>query len=606
MQGFAGWGRGVGLLKRLPLMRAGSAQQARDANRFPRQVWFILGNETAERFSFYGMKGILALYITGVLMMSRDDATNIIHLFGFANYFMPLLGAWVSDRFWGRYWTILWISLFYCAGHGVLACSDFVASIDGKVACLYAGLGLIAFGSGGIKPCVSAFMGDQFRPEQAHLLQKAYAAFYWCINLGSTAAFFIVPWVRKTYGYSWAFGVPGVAMALATLVFWLGTKHYVMVPPASKTRTAGFFRVFWFAVCHRKARQPGQGFWDVALTRFSPAEVDAAKSVGPILSIFAMVPIFWALFDQTFSTWVLQGERMKPWFVTAPAWSARHIRKPDTLVEKLNQATNEVSAWVWARFSAPAKQALLQPGVGSAQRAVILAAELNRLCQADWRDELPDCSGLKLGADTQLLLRSAQQPLELQWANRLLMEDWFAEELVKSYRIGPEEMLAVNPILVMILVPLMTWLVYPRLGVWARPLRRMACGMFVGAFSFVIVAYLQVRLDAGAVLSVLWQIVPYIVLTIAEVLISTTGLEFAFREAAPSMKSIIMGFWSLTVAVGNLFVSVLTKALSGLDPSGSEGAVSTERFLLYAGLTAVVGVLFSVVAGRYRYRQPVP
>lgn len=583
-----------------------SAQRAYDPNRFPRQTWFILGNETAERFSFYGMKGILALYITGVLMMSRDDATNIIHLFGFANYFMPLLGAWVSDRFWGRYRTILWISLFYCAGHGVLACSDLVHSIAGKTACLYVGLGLIAFGSGGIKPCVSAFMGDQFRPDQAHLLQKAYAAFYWCINLGSTAAFFVVPWVRKTYGYSWAFGVPGVAMALATFVFWLGTKHYVMVPPASKTRTAGFFRVFWFALLYRKQRQPGQGFWDVALSRFSPAEVDAAKSVGPILSIFAMVPIFWALFDQTFSTWVLQGEKMKPWFVTAPAWSARHIRKPEALVEKLSQATNGVSAWLWARFSAPAKQALLQPGAAPGQRAAILVAELNRLCQADWRDELPDTNSVKLGADTQLLWRSARQPVELRRANRLLLEDCFPEELVKSYRIGPEEMLAVNPILVMILVPVLTLLVYPRLGVWARPLRRMACGMFVAAFSFVIVAYLQVRLDAGAVLSVLWQIVPYIVLTIAEVLISTTGLEFAFREAAPSMKSIIMGFWSLTVAVGNLFVSVLTKVLSEPGQAASAGAVTTERFLLYALMTAVVAVLFSLVATRYRYRQPVP
>src|SRR5713226_2151090 len=93
-------------------------------NRWPSQVKFILGNEAAERFSYYGMKGILAIYITSVLLKTSDDATNIIHLFGFANYFMPLIGAWVSDRFWGRYHTILWISLSYCAGHGVMALSD--------------------------------------------------------------------------------------------------------------------------------------------------------------------------------------------------------------------------------------------------------------------------------------------------------------------------------------------------------------------------------------------------------------------------------------------------------------------------------------------------
>src|SRR3954471_12761823 len=118
---------------------------AKDANRWPPQVKYIVGNEAAERFSYYGMKGILALYITNVLLRTKDDATNIIHLFGFANYFMPLIGAWISDRYWGRYRTILWISLLYCVGHGVMALSDSVHTVDGKTACLYAGLGLIAF-----------------------------------------------------------------------------------------------------------------------------------------------------------------------------------------------------------------------------------------------------------------------------------------------------------------------------------------------------------------------------------------------------------------------------------------------------------------------------
>jgi POT family proton-dependent oligopeptide transporter len=89
--------------------------------RWPAQIKYILGNEAAERFSFYGVKAILALYITHVHFKTRDEATQIIHLFGFANYFMPLLGAWVSDRFWGRYNTNLWISLSYSVGHAVMA-----------------------------------------------------------------------------------------------------------------------------------------------------------------------------------------------------------------------------------------------------------------------------------------------------------------------------------------------------------------------------------------------------------------------------------------------------------------------------------------------------
>jgi POT family proton-dependent oligopeptide transporter len=206
------------------------------ANRWPPQIKYIVGNEACERFSYYGMRSILAGYITGEVVkgglgQTPDTATSIIHLFVFVNYFMPLFGSWLSDKIIGRYHTILWVSLFYCAGHGVLACSDFAGGVNGKVILLCVGLGLIAFGSGGIKPCVSAFMGDQFKPEQSHLLQKAYGAFYWSINLGSFFSFMLIPWIKNHHGYSLAFLVPGILMGIATFVFWSGTKYYTRIPP---------------------------------------------------------------------------------------------------------------------------------------------------------------------------------------------------------------------------------------------------------------------------------------------------------------------------------------------------------------------------------------
>jgi POT family proton-dependent oligopeptide transporter len=461
------------------------------SKRWPSQIKYILGNEAAERFSYYGMKGILALYITGVLMRTRDNATEIIHLFGFTNYFMPLLGAWLSDRYWGRYNTILFISLFYCLGHGVLACSDLLNTPDSKLLCLYGGLALIAFGSGGIKPCVSAFMGDQFKPEQSQLLQKAYAAFYWSINLGSVASFLIIPWIRDTHGYGWAFGVPGLAMALATFVFWLGTPQYRRVPPSAKTNSAGFFKVLGYAVSHRSERKPGTGFWDTALQKFTPAEVDAAKSVAPILGVFSLVPMFWALYDQTFSTWVLQGEKMIP---------------------------------------------------------------------------------LMIG----------------------------------SYKFGAEQMLSSNAVMIMVLVPIMTLWLYPMMGRLASPLRRISYGMFLAALTYVIVAWFQLKIDQGAHLSILWQLVPYIVLSCAEVLVSTTGLEFAFREAAPSMKSMVQSFFLLTIALGNLLVAVVTGLSKYFVSSGAEGnnSISPGMFLFYAVTTFIVAIAFSVAASFYRYRDP--
>ena len=183
--------------------------------RYPPQVKFIVGNEACERFSFYGMRGILVTYMVTALLYSRVDATAYFHYFVAATYFTPLVGGWLADRFFGRYRVILWISFAYVLGHGVLAVWETRTG-------LFVGLSLIAMGAGGIKPCVSAFVGDQFGPGQRALMQRVYGWFYWSINLGSFAAYMIIPLLLRRVGPGVAFAVPGVAMALALLVFWAG------------------------------------------------------------------------------------------------------------------------------------------------------------------------------------------------------------------------------------------------------------------------------------------------------------------------------------------------------------------------------------------------
>jgi POT family proton-dependent oligopeptide transporter len=277
-----------------------------NAIRFPPQIKYIIGNEVCERFSYYGMIGILELYLKDRMQLGPAGATQALHLFGTAVYFLPLVGGWLADRFWGRYWTILSISLFYCLGHGTLAL------FEGSRAGVIAGLALLAIGAGGIKPCVSAFVGDQFGPNQDRALTRVYAWFYWAINVGAALGFFVIPIVRNHAGYGWAFGIPGIFMGLATLIFWLGTKHYVRQPPQRAHKGAGFWQVTWFALTHWRERGPGKGFWDVASGRFTPEEVQAAKAVAGILMVFSTVPVFWALFNQVNSTWVLQGKKMTP------------------------------------------------------------------------------------------------------------------------------------------------------------------------------------------------------------------------------------------------------------------------------------------------------
>src|SRR5262245_14101505 len=161
--------------------------------RMPRQIPFIIGNEGCERFSFYGMRNILTPFLVGSLLLYLPEgerpgaAKDLFHTFVIGVYFFPLLGGWLPDRFLGKYRTVLWLSLVYCAGHACLAIFE-----DHRHG-FYAGLALIALGSGGIKPCVASFVGDQFDQTNKHLAKVVFDAFYWIINFGSFFASLLMP-----------------------------------------------------------------------------------------------------------------------------------------------------------------------------------------------------------------------------------------------------------------------------------------------------------------------------------------------------------------------------------------------------------------------------
>jgi POT family proton-dependent oligopeptide transporter len=257
-----------------------------DLEGMPPGIGHIIGNEAAERFSFYGMKAVLAVFMVQYLHLmaggegariSEVEATEKVHLFNGAVYLTPLLGALLADAFVGKYRTIVSLSLVYCGGHAALAAMGLTGD---PYLWLMLGLGLIALGSGGIKPCVSAHVGDQFGARNAHLLPRVFNWFYFSINIGAFLSMLLTPWLLEWHGPHWAFGVPGVLMALATWVFWAGRKRYVHVPAAGM----GFVRELF----------KGGG----------------VKVVAKLLPLYIFVAIFWALFDQTGSTWIFQSQAM--------------------------------------------------------------------------------------------------------------------------------------------------------------------------------------------------------------------------------------------------------------------------------------------------------
>jgi POT family proton-dependent oligopeptide transporter len=403
-----------------------------DSKTLPKGIPYIIGNEAAERFSFYGMKAALVVFMTQYLHLMGDTVTDTMsdakaseymHLFVFAVYLTPIAGAIISDRFWGKYKTIISLSIVYCLGHAALA---FMGVTGSAAMWLLAGLGLISVGAGGIKPCVSAHVGDQFGENNKHMLPNIFNWFYFSINLGAAISNMMIPWLLEWFGPHWAFGVPGVLMAIATFLFWLGRREFIHVPAAGKSFTKEVF---------------------------APAGI---KLLLKLIGIFAFVAIFWSLFDQTASTWVLQAQDMN----------------------------------------------------------------LNIL----------------------------------------------------GFNLLPSQIQTANPFFILLLIPLFTMVIYPTVEkiVPLTPLRKIGAGLFLTVIAFSISAFIQEWIDAGEKPHVIWQILAYLLLTSAEIMVSIVCLEFAYTQSPKSMKSMVMALFLLSVAAGNLFTSAVNSYIQVENPLEKE------------------------------------
>ena len=251
------------------------------STQIPGGIPFIIGNELAERFSYYGMRSILVIFMTQYLIdasgkldvMSESEAKGYFHLFVSVTYFTPFLGALLADGLLGKYRTIILLSLVYCLGHFALALDDTRTG-------LLLGHSLIALGAGGIKPCVSAHVGDQFGASNQQHLSRVFSWFYLAINLGAFVSMLLIPWLLKNYGSSVAFGVPGLLMLLATVIFWSGRYRFVHIPPSGMRFVKGVL------------------------------SGDGLRCLGKLAGIYLFIAMFWALFDQNGSSWVLQSQHM--------------------------------------------------------------------------------------------------------------------------------------------------------------------------------------------------------------------------------------------------------------------------------------------------------
>ncbi|XP_051876961.1 solute carrier family 15 member 2 [Pristis pectinata] len=289
---------------------------------YPLSICFMVVNEFCERFSFYGMKAVLTLYFTTFLHWDEDQSTAIYHAFNGVAYFTPVMGALIADSWLGKFKTITFLSIVYIIGHVVksIGAIPTVGNYTVHMVLSLFGLFLIAVGTGGIKPCVAAFGGDQFEEEQALERRRFFSFFYMSINAGSLLSTIITPILRADvtcFGgecYALAFGVPAALMVIALAVFLSGSGMYKKLPPQGNMLVE-VSRCIRFSIHnrwkHRSRSYPKREHWlDWAVEKYPKKLIKEIKMVSRVLFLYLPLPMFWALFDQMGSRWTLQATRM--------------------------------------------------------------------------------------------------------------------------------------------------------------------------------------------------------------------------------------------------------------------------------------------------------
>ncbi|KAG8230076.1 hypothetical protein J437_LFUL009195 [Ladona fulva] len=287
--------------------------------KYPKHVFFIIGNEFCERFTYYGIRTILSIYASTMLGYSKTDATVIYHTFVLLCYFTPIFGAMLADTFLGRFRTIFYVSLVYAVGNIVLSVGAIPDLRGGAVPATIVGLLLIAAGTGGIKPCVSSFGGDQFvLPEQEKQQKQFFSVFYFAINSGSLISTFLTPVLRqdvKCFGettcYFIAFGVPAIFMLVALALFLVGKSMYTMKKPEGNLMLRLVKLMNHSVVQKVKSKGPKKDHWlDYGSDQYEQSFIDDVKLAFKVLALFVPLPIFWALYDQQGSRWTFQAQQM--------------------------------------------------------------------------------------------------------------------------------------------------------------------------------------------------------------------------------------------------------------------------------------------------------
>uniref|UniRef100_A0A672IGF8 Solute carrier family 15 member 1 n=1 Tax=Salarias fasciatus TaxID=181472 RepID=A0A672IGF8_SALFA len=631
---------------------------------YPISIFFIVVNEFCERFSYYGMRAVLVLYFKYFLGWDDDFATTIYHTFAALCYLTPILGAIVADSWLGKFKTIIYLSIVYAAGQVILAVSAIHDITDTDrdgtpdnmtfhISLSMVGLLLIALGTGGIKPCVAAFGGDQFQDHQEKQRGTFFSIFYLSINAGSLLSTIITPVLRaqecgihkQRECYPLAFGVPAALMVVALIVFIVGSGMYTKTAPQGNIMVK-FCRCVGFAIKnrfrHRSSAYPKREHWmDWAEEKYDKLLIAQVKMVLKVLFLYIPLPMFWALFDQQGSRWTLQATTMNGDFglltiqpdqmqTINPILILVLVPIMDSLIYPLIAKCNlnftalkRMTVGMFLAALAFVCAGLIQlqidetlpkfPSGAEAQVKFInmIEGEAISVNAGGHVYELKPFDVRETHTDThaQVCARGFEKDnlaFFCKGANSIrFLNGWTSKLNVTVGESSFGDIVANN------------MSVYVSVGQGEPQFKIMdASGNecvftqslgFGSSYTNVIPPTFAFGENCAASIRPIMDISPnsvhmalqipqYFLMTAGEVVFSVTGLEFAYSQAPSNMKSVLQAGWLLTVAFGNIIVLIVAEAAT-LEEQWAE-------YILFASLLVVVCVIFSVMAYFYTYIDP--
>ncbi len=534
----------------------------------PKGLYFLFFTEMWERFSYYGMRAIFILFMTKVLLMKDNEASEIYGSYTGLVYLTPLLGGYLCDKFLGNRRSIIIGGILMALGQFLMFMSASVGA-DGGISIMWAGLTAIIIGNGFFKPNISTMVG-QLYPEGDRRIDSAFTIFYMGINLGA----FFSPLVCGSMDFKWGFMAACIGMIASLIFFIIYQKKYLISEEGKELGLVvkaldfknimvivGSIGIIFFMLNFKQIFKNDLdiiSYFIYGAMIIMPIIILSDKSLSPIerkriIVVFILaffVIFFWGAFEQAGASLTLFADRQvnREMHLYVPGWLI--LLSGISIMYFLSKGLKWFFDW---------KKNMDYVATGIVSLILVVLFALGYIPNVD-KSEFP--------------------------------ASWFQ---------------SVNPLAVICLAPVfsMIWGYLYKKRLEPSSSKKMALGLALVALGYIVIAIAVKGLGVDGKTSMIWLFSLYIIHSMGELCLSPIGLSMVSKLAPLRLSSLMMGTWFLANAAANKFAGTLSALIPPTAEAGSTAPIVYpsvfgiqitnlyEFFMLFIIMTAVAaGILF--------------